>query len=118
MEELSETLGEKSTLLVCDQALTNTSTTSTTRVQVKVYKRRWYVLFVFTAEAFIYNMAWNTWGPIQEPSKVAFGWTDFNILLLTSWAAIALLATSVPLCWLMDTKGLCFKKYFLAALDR
>jgi FLVCR family MFS transporter len=84
---------------------TNISTISTTRVEFKVYKRRWYVLFVFTAEAFIYNLTWNTWGPIQEPSKVAFGWTDFDLLLLSSWTAIALLATSLPLTWLMDSKG-------------
>jgi FLVCR family MFS transporter len=86
----------------------NTSMESTTRGHFKVYKRRWYVLFVFTAQAFIFNMAWNTWGPIQEPSKVAFGWTDFDLLLLSSWAAIALLATSLPLTWLMDSKGLSF----------
>lgn len=102
---------EKSPLLRQDLGLssTNTSTVSTTRMQCKVYKRRWYVLFVFTAEAFVYNLAWNTWGPIQEPSKFAYGWTDFNVLLITSWAAIGLLATSIPLTWLMDAKGLYFR---------
>jgi len=95
---------EKSTLLE-NQFECSSTNASTARVEFKVYKRRWYVLFVFTAEAFIYNLAWNTWGPIQEPSKVAFGWTDFNVLLLTSWAAIALLVASVPLTWLMDSKG-------------
>ena len=101
---------EKSSLLGRDLefSTTNTATVSTTRVQCKVYKRRWYVLFVFTAEAFIYNLAWNTWGPVQEPSKVAYGWTDFNVLLITSWSAIGLLATSFPLTWLMDSKGLYF----------
>ena len=78
---------------------------STTGVECKVFKRRWYVLFVFTAEAFIYNLTWNTWSPIQEPCKVAFGWTDFDLLLLSSWASIALLVTSFPLTWLMDSKG-------------
>ena len=101
---------EQSSLLGHDQGYfsNNASTESITRAHFKVYKRRWYVLFVFTAQAFIFNMAWNTWGPIQEPSKVAFGWTDFDLLLLSSWAAIALLATSLPLTWLMDSKGLCF----------
>ena len=99
--------GENSTLLRHEfqNSPTSTSAIVTTRVEFKVYKRRWYVLFVFTAEAFIYNMTWNTWGPIQEPSKVAFGWTDFDLLLISSWAAIALLATSLPLTWLMDSKG-------------
>ena len=102
---------EQSTLFERDQGYS--STESITRVHFKVYKRRWYVLFVFTAQAFIFNMAWNTWGPIQEPSKVAFDWTDFDLLLLSSWAAIALIATSLPLTWLMDSKGLCFLLFFL-----
>ena len=100
---------EQSSLLKQHRGSSSNSTTaeSITGVHFKVYKRRWYVLSVFTAQAFIFNMAWNTWGPIQEPSKVAFGWTDFDLLLLSSWAAIALLATSLPLTWLMDSKGLC-----------
>lgn len=101
---------EKSSLLKQNQEYSSNSSSaeSIARVQFKVYKRRWYVLSVFTAQAFIFNMAWNTWGPIQEPSKVAFDWTDFDLLLLSSWAAIALLATSLPLTWLMDSKGLFF----------
>ena len=101
---------DQSSLLEDDQGYSsyNTHTSTGVVIHFKVYKRRWYVLFVFTAQAFIFNMAWNTWGPIQEPSKVAFGWTDFDLLLLSSWAAIALIATSLPLTWLMDSKGLCF----------
>ena len=102
-----ESSNERSFLLgkgeVCSSELT--STASTTQVEFNIYKRRWYVLFVYTSQAFIYNLAWNTWGPIQEPCKIAFGWSDFNLLLLSSWAAIAFLVTSVPLTWLMDAKG-------------
>ena len=83
----------------------STSTIASTGVECKVYKRRWYVLFVFTAEAFIFSLTWNTWGPIQESCKAVLGWTDFNLLLLSSWTPIALLATSLPLTWLMDSKG-------------
>ena len=99
--------GERSPL-VGDKYHNNGSLAPTTFAQFKIYKRRWYVLFVFTAEALIYNMAWNTWAPIQEPCKIAFGWTDFDLLLLTSWAAISLILTSAPFTWLMDTKGWCF----------
>ncbi|KAL9955628.1 hypothetical protein ACROYT_G036979 [Oculina patagonica] len=99
---------ENSSLLEHNQGSSSTkkSTASPARVQCKVYKRRWYVLSVFTASAFIFNMAWNTWGPIQEPTKLAFGWTDFDILLLTSWTPISFIVSSLPLTWLMDSKGL------------
>ena len=102
-----ESLNEKSSLLGKQQREPSalTSTASTVKVEFKVYKRRWYVLSVYTAQAFIYNLAWNTWGPIQEPGKIAFGWTDFNLLLMSSWAAIGLIVTSAPFTWLMDTKG-------------
>ncbi|XP_027036216.1 disrupted in renal carcinoma protein 2 homolog isoform X2 [Pocillopora damicornis] len=100
-----EESNERTTLLENGDCLTSSSTSSITEIRFKVYKRRWYVLFVFTANAYVYNMAWNTWAPIQEPTKLAFGWTDFDILLLSSWAAISLIVTSVPLTWLMDSKG-------------
>ena len=107
---------EKSSLLENNQRYPSdlTSTASTVEVEYKVYKRRWYVLFVYTAQALIYNLAWNTWTPIEEPCKIALGWTDFNLLLLSSWAPIALLVTSAPLTWLMDTKG----RYLFAKLRK
>ncbi|XP_073245617.1 solute carrier family 49 member 4 homolog [Porites lutea] len=103
--------------LVGDKYHNNGSLAPTTFAQFKIYKRRWYVLFVFTAEALIYNMAWNTWAPIQEPCKIAFGWTDFDLLLLTSWAAISLILTSAPFTWLMDTKGLRISVLLIAFLS-
>ena len=96
---------EKSTLL--ESPANNTSTVSPSKVKCKVYKRRWYILSVFTASAFIFNMAWNTWGPIQQPTKLALGWTDFDLLLLSSWAPISFIVSTVPLTWLMDSKGSC-----------
>ena len=78
-----EESNERTTLLENGDRLTSSSMSSITEIRFKVYKRRWYVLFVFTANAYVYNMAWNTWAPIQEPTKLAFGWTDFDILLLS-----------------------------------
>lgn len=81
-------------------------TGSTTEVNCKTYKRRWLVLSVYTAQTVIFNMTLNTWVPIQEPCKIAFGWKDFDLLLISAWTPIAFLLTSVPLTWLMHTKGL------------
>ena len=112
---------EKSTLL--ESPANNTSTVSPSKVKCKVYKRRWYILSVFTASAFIFNMAWNTWGPIQQPTKLALGWTDFDLLLLSSWAPISFIVSTVPLTWLMDSKGSrvfffnCFFRSFSAVFN-
>ncbi|XP_068673644.1 solute carrier family 49 member 4 homolog [Montipora foliosa] len=103
-----DTASDDSVLIVNDpeQSSLLTPTESTLQVSCKIYKRRWYVLTVYTAQAVIFNMTWNTWSPIQKPCKISFGWTDFDLLLLSSWAPIAYLVTSAPLTWLMDRKGL------------
>ncbi|EDO36889.1 predicted protein [Nematostella vectensis] len=70
----------------------------------KIYKRRWYILGVFTALATVSNMQWNSWGPISQPCQIAFGWADWQILLLSSWIAVSMIVGALPLTWLMDTK--------------
>ena len=71
----------------------------------KVYKRRWYVLFVFTMTSIVSNLMWNTWGPIQRPCRLVFGWERWTILLLSSLGAIGPILGAFPSTWLMDTKG-------------
>ena len=73
--------------------------------QCKVYKRRWYVLFVFTLTSIVSNFMWNTWGPIQRPCRLVFGWERWTVLLLSSFGAIGPILGAFPSTWLMDTKG-------------
>ena len=72
----------------------------------KVYKRRWYILFVFTLTSIVSNFMWNTWGPIQRPCRVVFGWQTWTVLLLSSFGAIGPILGFIPSTWLMDTKGI------------
>lgn len=72
----------------------------------KVYKRRWYILIIFSIVASLNNLIWNTWGPIQGTSQVAFGWDNTTITLLADWGPISFVVAVVPMCWLMDMKGL------------
>lgn len=74
----------------------------------KLYRRRWYILSVFTAIALLCNWFFNTWTPISEPCKILFGWENWQVILLTSSSAISLFVSSGPSVWLMDTKGKCF----------
>ena len=77
----------------------------------KVYKRRWYVLFVFTVTSMVSNMMWNTWGPIQRSCRLVFGWEKWTVLLLSSLGAIGPIMGAFPSTWLMDTKGILLHKY-------
>ena len=76
----------------------------------KVYKRRWYVLFVFTVTSMVSNMMWNTWGPIQRSCRLVFGWEKWTVLLLSSLGAIGPIMGAFPSTWLMDTKGILLLK--------
>lgn len=73
--------------------------------QYRVYKRRWYILFVFTMTSIVSNMMWNTWGPIQRPCRLVFGWERWTVLLLSSLGAIGPILGAFPSTWLMDSRG-------------
>lgn len=74
-------------------------------VETALYKRRWYVMIVFSVLAMVQGGLWNTWGPIAESSEKAFDWTDGDIALFTNWGPIGYLIATFPLAWLIDVKG-------------
>ena len=91
-------------------AVKNSEISSSTERKCKVYKRRWYVLFVFTMTSMVSNMMWNTWGPIQRPCRLVFGWKKWTVLLLSALGAIGPIIGAFPSTWLMDTKGILLLK--------
>lgn len=74
----------------------------------KLYRRRWYILSVFTVIALLCNWFLNTWTPISEPCKILFGWENWQVILLTIWTALSILVSSGSSVWLMDIKGKSF----------
>lgn len=74
--------------------------------ETKVYKRRWYVLLVYSLLAASQGGIWNVYGPIAETAEDAFGWSDATIALLSNWGPIAYLLGGVVMSWMMDVKGL------------
>lgn len=74
--------------------------------ETKLYKRRWYILFVFSLIAVAQGGIWNTWGPIAASSEEAFGWTDADIALFANWGPITYLVTTFPFAWMIDVQGL------------
>ncbi|XP_037081757.1 LOW QUALITY PROTEIN: solute carrier family 49 member 4 homolog [Pollicipes pollicipes] len=76
------------------------------QVLIKTYKRRWYILAVYSALGFMQCAIWNTWGPITEAALVAFpGWGELTISVLTNVALIGFIVFMAPYCWLLDKKG-------------
>ncbi|RMX42844.1 hypothetical protein pdam_00005147 [Pocillopora damicornis] len=75
---------------------------------IKVYKRRWYILIIFTLLNTTGNILWNTWPPIQETCQLVLGWNKTNVLIIGALQALGSIISIVPSAWLLDTKGLRF----------
>ena len=73
--------------------------------EVKVYKTRWFILFVYCINGVLQNAMWNTWGPIEETARAVYKWDDYVIDLMSAWGSITFCITMVPFAWIMDVKG-------------
>ena len=76
--------------------------------QLKVFKRRWYIMVLFSLVYITQSSIWNTWGPLTNSAEVAFGWSLDDIALLTNWGCIMYVSSTVFFSWMMDVKGLLF----------
>ncbi|KAL9954760.1 hypothetical protein ACROYT_G042335 [Oculina patagonica] len=75
-------------------------------VEFKSYKRRFYILLLFSVISFSQYCAWNTYGPIATTAKMVFGWTNTEIAFLASMDPITYLCSMFFFSWMMDEKGL------------
>ncbi|CAH1773429.1 unnamed protein product [Owenia fusiformis] len=83
---------------------------------IKLYKRRWYILLLFSFLTFTQGGVWNTFGPIADSAESAFGWNDADIALLTNWGPITYVISTLFFSWLVDVKGLRWATLITAAL--
>ncbi len=72
---------------------------------VTLYYRRFYILLLFSLCGFTQGCVWNTWGPLSQSAKIAFGWDDSTIVLMSNVGVIAYLLSAAFFSWLMDVKG-------------
>lgn len=70
----------------------------------RVYGRRWLVLLLFSLLAFVQGLVWNTWGPIQNSARQAYGFSSWDIALLVLWGPIGFLPCFAFM-WLLDKRG-------------
>ncbi|XP_075685156.1 solute carrier family 49 member 4 isoform X2 [Rhinoderma darwinii] len=71
----------------------------------RVFGRRWLVLLLFSLLGFMQGLVWNSWGPIQNSARSAYGFSSLDIALLVLWGPIGFLPCFFFM-WLMDTRGL------------
>ena len=51
------------------------------------------------------NIAWNTWGPIENSARAVFGWSSGTVSLLSDWGAITFVLFVFPSAWVLDVRG-------------
>lgn len=73
--------------------------------EVKVYRKRWYILAMFFCLSVGQGIMFNTWAPIQSTARAVYQWDSFMIDLMPALGCIAPCFTIIPLGWLMDVKG-------------
>ncbi|XP_061049156.1 solute carrier family 49 member 4 isoform X3 [Eubalaena glacialis] len=71
----------------------------------RVYGRRWLVLLLFSLLGFVQGLVWNTWGPIQNSARQAYGFSSWDIALLVLWGPIGFMPCFAFM-WLLDKRGL------------
>ena len=71
--------------------------------EVVVYRRRWYILTVFSLLAMFQCCVWNTWGPVVDVASLVYpSWTQGTLSLLANWASIAFLVFMIPVLYLQN----------------
>ena len=69
------------------------------------YKRRWYILFIFSAASFTYGVAAQTWGPMTYSAEFAFYWTRSDLAMLIMWNFIMQFVATPFFAWLLTARG-------------
>ena len=75
---------------------------------IYVYRRRWYILAVFSSLGMCQALIWNCFGPISNSLLPVLcpHWDDTTIALLGNWANIMNIIAVLPILWFFKTYGL------------
>lgn len=84
----------------------NSVNTESSVANVKSYRRRWWILAMFSSLSLVQSLTWITWSTIPESAKAVFHWNDGTIALLADWGNIPFVILGIPICWFLNNKGL------------
>ena len=62
-----------------DNVTSQDSVESTDLPEIRVYKRRWYILGLFGLLACHQCIVWNTFGPIESAVQYAYHWSNAEV---------------------------------------
>ena len=72
---------------------------------IKVFRRRWYILFVYSLFSFVQGALVDVYAVVAVSCEKAFHWSDTQISSMQTWIYLCFLIAIFPSCWLIDAKG-------------
>ncbi len=70
--------------------------------EIHVYRRRWYILFIFSVYCAYQGYIWNNFSPITYALQLAYDWSDGTIALLANWGPIAFVVCTLPFSYIFE----------------
>ncbi len=74
--------------------------------QYQIYRRRWYIVVLFSCLSLQQNAVWNTFGPVDLSVRYAYGWSDAAVATLANWGPILFMICVIPASWGFERFGL------------
>jgi len=68
----------------------------------KVYRRRWYILGLFSLMAMLQDTIWNTWGPIEHTVVFLFAWSPQLVALFANYGSILYILAFIPAIYILQ----------------
>merc|ERR1711892_1326676 len=84
--------------------------------EIKVYKKRWSILLLFSLVAIMQDTIWDTWNPIDSTATIVYGWSDDLIELLSNYGYILYIIAFLPVLGILKTslrKAMCFSAFLM-----
>eukprot|EP00092_Neocalanus_flemingeri_P005346 GFUD01005760.1.p1 GENE.GFUD01005760.1~~GFUD01005760.1.p1 ORF type:complete len:483 (+),score=101.39 GFUD01005760.1:82-1530(+) len=85
-----------------DTTLCDTSPLLPRTSHIAVYKRRWYILLIFSLVAILQDTVWNTWGPIDHTATFLYGWSHDLIALFANYGSILYIVAFLPAVYVLE----------------
>jgi len=70
--------------------------------ETHVFKRRWYILLLFSLVALLQDTVWNTWGPIDHTAIFLYGWSHDLVALLANYGSILYIVAFFPVIYVLN----------------
>lgn len=73
--------------------------------QIKIYKRRWWIVLVFSLCSVAQSAQWNTWSPISDAVEIVYNWDASIVTTFPAVSNAGFIVFGFCLMYAIETKG-------------